>query len=50
MYIVQRKDGRTWTTVLTIPTLEGEHLRRIEFLIQCGVDLKLSWKDNRHGN
>lgn len=46
MFIIQRKSGRIWKTVLQVS--EGgwdQQWSTIKFMIQCGVDLRISWQD-----
>lgn len=50
MWIISRKDGRLWKPVLQITDTEWDaHFQTIKFMVQCGVDLKLSWKDKPNG-
>lgn len=44
MWIISRKKGRIWVVVLKAKDLEP-HIETVKFMVQCGIDLKLSWSD-----
>lgn len=49
MVIISRKEGHNWKEVMQLPSLEDPKMTSVLFLLQCGVELKFSWKDPSNG-